>query len=237
MRDIIIQDVAECFAKNTDDKAYFFGLTSSNDITQTIAQNPIKGGIGNGIISLIQSEKEIKFTVVNAIHNDDIYAIQSGTEFTSGSYTVQKTEKCELATGKLTLTGTPVGTSAIVIDPEGTQTTGTIETKAITITGGTDGDEYTVIYGESVTGQILDLKSDAFPKNHYVEMHTIGYDPESNAVVCDIYWVFDKALPDGGLKASLKAGTNATDEITFTAQLSKGSKSYGKYIVIPREAA
>jgi len=239
MNNIIVQDACETYAKSlgTDGKVYFLGLTSATDIDQTIKQTELKGGIGNGTIAMIQSDKAIKFKVTTAVHSDSFYEMQSGTVAANGTYTVQKTDTDVLTGGSLTITGTPVGTTAIVIDAHGKQFAGTIAVKEVTITGGVEGAKYTILYGESVTGDVLDLRTDKFPNNYYTELHTIAYDADSNAVVADIYWVFDKALPDGALSAKLAAGTNATDEINFTAQLPANTKSYGKYIVVPRVVA
>jgi hypothetical protein len=236
MNNIIMQDVCETYAKSlgTDGKVYFLGLTSATDIDQTVKQTEIKGGIGNGVIAMIQSEKSIKFKVSTAIHSDSTYEMQSGTVATSGTYTVQKTDTDILTGGSLTITGTPTGSTAIVIDAKGKQFSGTVALKEVTITGGVEGNRYTILYSEAVTGDILDLRSDKFPNNYYVELHTIAYDADTNAVVADVYWTFNKALPDGSLSAKLTAGTNATDDINFTAQLLANSKSYGKYIVVPR---
>lgn len=235
MNNILIQDVAEVYIKDSvTSDAYFFGITTKNDITQTVKQEVLRAGVGNSVVGVLQSDKEINFSVSTLLHNDDIFAIQSGKKFASGTYTVQMSEQAKLTSGKLTITGTPKGTSAIAIDSTGKQTTGTIATGQVSITGGTEGAIYTVIYPSEVTGDILSLDSKSFPKNYYVEMHTIGYSVETNQVVADIYWVFDKALPDGGLQAAYEAAKNNGNEIKFTAQVPVGATEYGRYIVIKR---
>lgn len=236
MNNIIVQDVLEVFA-TTDTKAYFIGLTSANTVTQTVQNNVIRAGIGNGIISQIMSDKEIKFQVTTGVHSDDIMAMQSGTDFSEGTITINATETCTLASGKLTIEGTPKGTTATVFDKYGKSQSGTIATKSITITGGEEGDIYTVVYESDVTGEILDLRSDAYPVAHATQLKTVAYDLNTNKIVADIYYIFPKAQPDGGINAQYQAGQNMKDEITFTAQLATGSKSYGKYVVVPRTAA
>lgn len=235
MNNIIVQDVMEVYARDIQaDKAYFFGLISANDITQTVKQEAIRGGVGNGVISTLQSDKEIKFKVTTAINNDDILSIQSGSAFADGQFTIQKTEEAKLVADKLAISGTPKGTAAVVFDRHGKSYVGTITSGQVAITGGTEGEIYTVVYPSDVTGEVLDLRSDKFPNAHYIEMHTIGYDAETNEVACDIYYVFHKALPDGNINASYAAGQNKGNEVSFTALLPVGSKEYGKYIVVPR---
>jgi hypothetical protein len=233
MENIIVKDICEVYAVDSEDNVYFLGLTNSTDITQTVQTDEIRAGIGNGVINRNVHDKSITFSVATGIHSDSIYAMQSGTEFTDGTYTVHKNEKATLTTGKLTIVGTPSGTSALAIDKHGKQFVGTITGQDVTITGGTEGEKYTVIYPSVVTGQILSLRSDKFPKNYSVELRTIAIDNETNEQIADLFWVFKKAQPDGGLKASLKAGSNANDEITFTALLPGDDKEYGKYIVVP----
>jgi hypothetical protein len=238
MNNILIQDVAEVYIKDANSSdAYFFGLTTKNDVAQTVKQDALRAGIGNGIVAMLQSDKEVNFSVTTLLQNDDIFAIQSGKKFTNGTYTVQKTEQAKLTSGKLTITGTAKGTSALVVDALGKQIAGTIATNQVTITGGVEGATYTVIYPSDVTGDILSLDSKAFPKNYYVEMHTIGYNVETNEVACDVYWIFNKALPDGGLQAAYEAAKGNGNDIKFTAQLNIGSNEYGKYIVVPRIVA
>jgi hypothetical protein len=181
----------------------------------------------------------MSFKVTTLFSNDDLIAVQSGSAFADGSVTVQATEAHTLTGGKITLTGTPkTGTTTVlVVDQLGKQLEGALSVKEVTVTGGTDGDTYTVIYPISVTGSILSLDSKAFPKNYYVELHTIGFNVETNEVACDIYWIFEKALPNGSLTKAYEAGKNSGDDIEFTAQLPAGSNEYGKYVVVPRNVA
>lgn len=237
---LLVQDVCEVYLKDLSDtsKVYFFGLTSQAEITQQIQQDVIRGGIGNGVIGVMQSNKELTFKVTTLLHNEDVSAIQSGSAFgASTTFTVQKTESGVLTSGKITITGTPIGTNVLVYDGLGKKLEGTYATGDVTVTGGTEGESYTVVYSTSVTGEALSLDSKKFPKNYYVELHTIAYNPNSNEVVADLYYVFNKALPNGGLSQQFQAGQSVTDEVEFTCGLLTGSTEYGKYIVVPRIVA
>ena len=108
------------------------------------------------------------------------------------------------------------------------------ESSTITIQDIEVGQDGTVTATEStVTGDVLGFKADSFPKNHFVQLKTIVYDPDTNEVVADLYFIFDKALPDGALSEAFEA-SNKTSEINFMAQVD-GDGNYSKVIVVPRE--
>jgi len=237
MNNLVLRDTAEVYLKDlSDNSVYFLGLTSKADISQKIQQEILRGGIGNGIVGMLQYNKEIDFTVTTLLHADDIIAIESGAKQISGTYTVQANEKLQLSGGKLTLTGTPSGSNVIVIDSTGKQITATYDTatKTVTVTGGTDGDYYTVIYPTSVTGSAIPLDTSMFPKNYYVELHSIAVDPDTNTVAADVYWIFNKAVPDGSMSVTHEAGKNNGDTIKFVAMTPINSTSIGQYIIVPR---
>lgn len=239
MNNVVIHDTLEVFINDTSaNKTYFFGLTDKANVTQSVKQDVLRSGIGSKVIAVLQSEKNIEFGVTTTLHNDDIYSIQSGSDFTTSTITVQKTESGKLTSGKIEITGTPKGGTVIVMDNTGKTITGTFATGEVSVTGGVEGTMYDVIYSEDETNaQVLDLNSTAFPKNYSVQLHGIGYDPDKNTIVCDIYWLFDKAMPDGAFNfQGEKGGSPSSDEIKFTAQTPTGSNSYGKYVVVPRVA-
>lgn len=88
---------------------------------------------------------------------------------------------------------------------------------------------------KKVTGDVMDLAAKALPKSYEVQLRSIAYDPDTNAEVADIYWLFHNAQPDGNLNESFSAGSNKTQEITFQAKTPQGEDTYGKYVVVPRE--
>jgi hypothetical protein len=235
MNNVVVHDTLECFVNDTDNsKTYFFGLTDKGNVTQSVTQEVIRSGIGAKVAAVLNSEKNLEFTITSTFHNDDIIAIQSGTEFGEDTIRVQSTIAGTLTSGAIALSATPVADSVIVMDKFGKTYVSSYAAGSVTVTGGTDGNIYTVIYSEDVTGQILDLDSTAFPINYKVQLHGIGYDPDTNQVVCDIYWLFDKAMPDGAINFNGAKSTNATEDVRFTAQTPIGSNSYGKYVVVPR---
>jgi len=105
---------------------------------------------------------------------------------------------------------------------------------AITISDVEIGADGTITETEStVAGDVLDFKADSFPKNHHVQLHTIVYDPDTNEVVADLYFIFKKALPSGALAEAFQAG-NKTTEIAFSALVDEDG-NYGQVVIVPRE--
>lgn len=85
-------------------------------------------------------------------------------------------------------------------------------------------------------GSIIDLEPDRFGKVlEDVQLHTIAYDPDTNKVVADIYWIFYSTLPDGNFEQVLGAGANNIQTLTLTPRIAPGKTSYGVYAIIPRE--
>ncbi len=96
-------------------------------------------------------------------------------------------------------------------------------------------DEYgdVTVTETEVTGDVLDFKADSFPKNHEVQLKTIVYDPDTNRIVADMYFIFKRALPDGALSEAFEAG-NKTSDINFSA-MADASGNYGKVVIVPRD--
>lgn len=237
MENIQIQDVCQAYVKDiATGKANFFGLTTKSEVNQKLKQTMLRASIGNGVVGVVQSDKEISFKVTNLFQNDSIYEMQSGNNLKAFTGNLQYTETLQCKATKVTLTETPIG-KVLVVDSHGKQLENTNTIKDVTITSGTDGEFYTCIYSVAMTGEAISLDAQTFPKNKYVELHTIAYDIDTNEVIADIYWVFYKALPDGTIKGGYEGGKNNESDIQFTAQLPKGLSEYGKYVVIPRTPA
>lgn len=239
MNNIVVHDVSEVFiTDDNNDKTYFFGLTSSENVNQTLNQTPIRGGIGNKRVATISSDKDINFDVQTTLHNDAIYEIQSGSLFGTEAITLLKQETVQAvdSSGSITcaITGTPVG-DVTVLDKNGKEYVGAFATGKVTITSGVAGQYYTIVYNEAeASANVLDLNSESMPSTYHVQLHTIAYDPDTEEIVADLYWVFSKCLPDGNISAGYKSGENQQDTIKFNCEIPVGSKSYGKYAVIPR---
>lgn len=193
MKRYIIHDTLEAFLTDLDtDKTYFFGWTTEGNIERTVEQEPIKAGIHNKVVGILQSDDGMSFSVTTGVHYEEVMEIQMGSEFKPlESLTIQR----------------------VVEQEDGTF----------------------ISEDEEVTGQVMDLNSNNLPKNYKVQLRTIAYDPETNKEVADVYWIFDKATPDGNLSEVFSAGENKVQEINFMGQVPVGANSYGKYVVVARD--
>lgn len=89
---------------------------------------------------------------------------------------------------------------------------------------------------KEVEGTILDLEAGSFAQNGYLQLHTVAYDAEKgDKIVADIYYVFPNVKPSSSFEQVFTMGDNSTQTIEFTPQIMRAEKSYGKYLVIPRE--
>lgn len=98
-------------------------------------------------------------------------------------------------------------------------------------------DEDGLITSEEVTvaGDAIELAAGALPKNAKMQLRTLAYDSETNEVVAEIFYIFDKVAPAGEFTHDFGMGTNNVQELTFKALIPKGKKSYGRYVIVPVE--
>ena len=89
---------------------------------------------------------------------------------------------------------------------------------------------------KTVAGNAIELEADAIPKNAKLQLRTIAYDPDTQDVVAEIFWIFDKVAPAGEFSQTFGMGQNNVQEITFNALVPKGKTSYGRYVIVPKEA-
>lgn len=191
-------------------------------------------------MAVIQSDKQIDFSVTTLSHSQQVWAMQSGTDEVSGTYTVQAKESLKCVAAKFTLEGTPevLSTSCIIIDAKGEQHTGVIAVKEVSFAVETpvyvpvEGGFYTVIYSSSVVGTSIEFDSEKFAHNYYIELHSIAYD--TNSEICaNIFFIFNKCVPDGNMKGGFDGGKNTGDDMKFTALTESNSSSIGRLVVIP----
>lgn len=234
----MVKDVCEVFLKDKlNGNVYFLGLTTSSEVTQSLNSEILRAGIGNGVVATLYSDKTIGFNVSTIFHSDDLISMQMGKKFNTGTVTVFEKESVTCTTeGELTIKGTPkTGGKVSVIDKHSEELAeATFASNKVTVAGATVGSVYTVIYPKELTTAKLLTIDDSVPTAYETQLHTIGYDPDTNVVLSDIYWIFDNAVPDGALSQSYSAGANTPMSINFSVKKNVGSESYGKYAVAKR---
>lgn len=237
---IKVQDVAELFLHFADGNTKFFGCMNTAGLEKTVDTEDIRCGIGWGLSSILYSNPDMSLTLTPAYWNEVFMEVQSGEEFAaSGSVNVwtYETGTAVLSTtnSTVTITGTPVGGTVKVQTADGTSYPATYTTGTVTITGGAAlaGKTVTVLYQKAVTGDVLTFKTDSYPKVMGVTLHTIAYDVETNAIVSDLYFTFDRVIGDGNLSMAMTGATNNVGEITVRVLPTNGNV-FGKYTSVPR---
>jgi len=236
---VMVKDVLEAFVINDNGKSYFYGATEEGSISQGVDQQPLTAGIGNKVKAILQTQKEVTFTVKNLFHNDSFLAMQSGSDFTIGSRDIMHKEEVvavdNLGSIQCTITGTPKDDIVYVADKFGVNYPATFSAGVVTITtGGVAGKLYTISYLVTNTAvSILPSVADKYPTTKHIQLHGIAYDPDTNIVVADIYYDFKLAMPDGNVERAYGKGENTPDSITFTT-LEDDAGNYGEYYVIAR---
>lgn len=197
-----------------------------------------KAGIGNGKIFKIRSDKDFTLNFRAATLDQDWLAMTQGVEVKQDTVEVTRSERHTIKGGKITVLGTPVGNTVYLEDADGTTEEATATTKEVTVPIGItlkDGDDITVTYKESVTGDTIDFDAAKFSSKYKVEMRTIAYDLNTAEVYSDIYFVFPETLPSSDFSFSLEAGSVVTPEISFSVLQPKNSSVMGQMINVPRK--
>lgn len=233
----IINDVCDVmFKRLTDDKIIFTAEAQLSSVQQAIKEDKIKGGIGNRDIAILRSEKTVTLKVRNAVYDTAWLEMVAGVEFADATAcTIFRTEKGLVLTGgKVTITNDPVDDKVTLIDSQGKKFTGTFDgvSKEVTIVGGLDGAIYTALYDFDTTGSVLSIDATKFPENYYVEYQTIEYDIDTNEIVNELIWQFDKVTPNANFEMQFQNGTAISPEFDFTCLAPAGTNQIGRVIEI-----
>lgn len=236
-----IADTCEVvYRRKSDGHTIFTAEAQLASIAQAISEEIVRGGIGNRALFMLRHSKETTLSVTNAMFDKEYLAMTQGVSVTNDTIEIQEVEK-ELTvtdnTGTLevTVVGTPSGTTAHVINANGESESATISGSVVTIPTGhaEEGESVDVIYKKSVTGNVVEFEADKFSENYEVQYRTIEYSADTNQIVNDIYFVFDKVVPSGAFDMSFENGSALTPELSFNAMADKNGK-IGRSIEVAR---
>jgi hypothetical protein len=237
---IKVQDVAELFMHFADGNTKFLGCMNTAGLEKTVDTEDIRCGIGWGLSSILYSNPDMSLTLTPAYWSETFMEIQSGEEFDDAeSVKVWTYESgvAVLATADATvaITGTPDGGVVKVQTMDGISYPATFATGTVTITGGAAlaGKTVQVLYQKAATGDVLTFKTDSYPKVMGVTLHTVAYDVDTNEIVSDLYFTFNRVIGDGNLSMAMTGATNNAGEITVRVLPTTGNE-FGKYISVPR---
>lgn len=238
-----VQDVMEAYIV-TSDKTFFLGCLEESGISKTVDSELLTCGIGNKVRTKLFSAQNYSVNVQPLLHSDNVIALQTGTDFTEGAtQNVFKHETHQavdnVGTIEVTLSAgaTPLNDAVTILDKYNNEFTGSYDsgTSVVTITDGVAGDTYVIVFQEEeASADILEFDATAYPKNVHLQLHTIGYDPDTNDVIVDIYYDFPIASPDGNMDAVYTKGTNTSTPINFDIINDLLTDSYGTYSTIER---
>jgi hypothetical protein len=235
---IKVQDVAEVFVHLETGVTKLFGCMDTTAIEKTFDTEDIRCGIGWGLSSILYSNPDMMLTLTPAYWNEVFMEMQSGDSFTANTSTnIWTYEEGVLAVATtnatVSITGTPVGGIVYVQTMDGVSYPATFTTGTVTVTGqaALAGQRVTVSYKKAVTGDILTFKTTSLPKVVGITLHTVAYDVETNDLVSDLYFTFDRVLSDGNMSISMTGATNNRGEITLKVLPTTG-KVFGKYISV-----
>lgn len=231
---VLVPDVLLAFIK-LGTQRWFLGCTEESSVSKTVDSEILTCGIGNKAVAKIFTGQNYSVTVRTLYHNDTFISLQSGSDFlTSQTANVPRTEVGVLASGVVTITGTPVDDKVWAQDALGKTYVATYATGDATVTGGVDGVMYTIIYDEEITNaDKVVFDATKFPKNVELQLYGIAQDPATNLPIVNIFYNFPIASPDGSLDLAYAKGTNTSTSITFEILANNQTNEYGEYIVEP----
>lgn len=241
---LLISDTCNAVIKRKSDGHIFATAeTQMASISQSLGVNEkIFGGIGNKPLSIMRGQKEITSTLRNAFFDLELLSMTQGVAIDEdGSASIYEREDDLIVvdntgTLKVTVVGTPVGTTVHVINAAGESASATVATKVVTVPTGhaLEGEKVSVIYTKDVTGNVVAFNTEKFAEAYEIQYHTIAYNPSTNQVVKDIYIQLDHAVPSSDFELSFEAGSAIAPEITFDALNAPNSKEIGRIIEVDR---
>lgn len=242
---LLISDSAEVTIKRKSDSHVFATAEAQlAGISQTLGINEtIYGGIGSKPLARVRGQKEITATVRNAFLDLELLSTTQGVAVKKdGTATIYKREnqlKVESNVDQLqvTIKGAPIDNKVHLVNPQGDVVEVTAEGQTVSVPSkfAKEGDLLSVIYQEDVTGEIVEIRADKFSEAYTMEFHTIGYDPNTNQVVRDIYIQLDHVIPSADFELNFENGTPIAPEITFDCLAAPNTENIGRIITVPRK--
>lgn len=242
-KDLYIQDTAKVFFKSlVTGNVVGVGYAQVASIEGSAEETEVRGGIGNPLAYVIKSAKSIDLNVTSATFKPEFLALMQGTEYRDNA-TAEIMDSVYLRVvdnaGTLSLVlpdELKNLTTARLEDVDGVQqdvpaVSGTVELP-IGFTASA-GDELEVFYLKTITGRALDFDASKHPSKYRVEMSTLCYDRETQAVYSDIHFVFPEATPSSTFSMNLQNGEAYIPEMNFKVTSEKGTGILGtKYEVV-----
>lgn len=246
----VIQDVADVIIRDKETGMVVATTEAQmSSIEQTISEEDLRGGIGNGRVFLIRSDKTINLTMRSATFDPLYMAITQGVEAKSKTVAVTRAKTGEVdADGKIKLPYKPISDATVTARSLKTGKQIVLEASAIndkevtipTADADSDtalaleaGDKVTIVYKITVQGDSITFDSSKFSKKYEVEYRTIAYDQDTGRPDTELYFIFPEVIPSGAFTMSLENGSVYTPEFTLSVNAPVGSTEMGEFISVP----
>jgi len=86
----LLKDTMEVFAKDIEGKTYFFGLTTEGAVRRSISQDLIRAGLKSKVVGVLSTDEAWSIDVTTGLHYKELMEIQLGSDFESGTKTIQE---------------------------------------------------------------------------------------------------------------------------------------------------
>ncbi len=86
----LLKDTMEVFAKDIEGKTYFFGLTTEGAVRRSISQDLIRAGLKSKVVGVLSTDETWGVDVTTGLHYKELMEIQLGSDFESGTKTIQE---------------------------------------------------------------------------------------------------------------------------------------------------
>lgn len=235
---LFIMDVADVtFTRKSDNHVIFTSEAQTSTLSQTVDEETIKGGIGSRSIYTIKSNKELELSVRNATFDLEWLAMTQGVAVKNeDTLVVQKKSVATVKTGVVNVDGVTNGSVYLLNDARESVEAEVGEDGAITVPAdfASDDEEIQVIVEEEVIGKTVKMRSDRFAEKYKVQYQTIVYDAKTEAVVADLFIVFNEVSPSSAFDMSLENGAAYTPELTFRATANEAGE-IGTWMLADRD--
>lgn len=234
---LVIADVCDVTLESlADGKVIMTAEAQTTSISQTIDEQEIRGGRGGGLIATIQSQKTIETQLTDALFSLDYIELVQGSDIEEGEVSYWVNAKATVTADGFTIEDTGV-TKALITGADGTQTPADVETGVITVDtttafpDATEGDEVEILVQKTATGQMVEIRTDRFPKKYKMTYRTVALDPKSMEHVHDVIIQFDEVQPSANFDLGFEMSTPMTPEISFKVTKPEGCNGLGRFIL------
>lgn len=242
-KDLVIQDTCEVVLTDViSGDQIGVGYAQIAGLEQTVTEDDLRGGIGNKLVFVLRSAKDITLNVTSATFKPEFIALMSGVpmeKLVKDIYTMRTMDVVADSAGTGIAIKLPTGTkvnSARVAAPDGKQYTIEVTTDEIVLPNAASDPFEDVKVGDSVDLFTLEkaqevegtrFLSDKFAHKFAVQYRTITYDQETAAPFSEIFFDFPETIPSGSFNLALQNGEAYIPELNFRVTAPKGSNELG----------